>query len=120
MRLLELCENEDAEKGRGGSDEEHSLPGRETTREQLVRGEGGDAHADESGADVADTGEGLQQAEGGSAGSVGNGVGDECDRQTEDAADAHAGEETVDAEIKEARGERAQTGEYGIEQDRDG
>ena len=83
-------------------------------------GEGGDTHADQGGADVADAREGLEQTEGGRAGFVGDGVGDECDRETEDAADAHAGEEAVNAEIKEAGGECAQAGEHRVEQHGDG
>ncbi len=120
LRLFEFRQNEDAEKGGRGADQKHGLPSGDTAGEQVVGGEGGDAHADEGGGDVTNTGEGLKQAEGRRAGFVGDGVGDESHCETEDAAYAHAGEKPINAEIKEAGGERAQAGEHRVEQHGDG
>jgi len=101
LRFLETGENEHAQESRCGSDQEHRLPSGEATGEELVGGERGDAHADEGGADVADAGERLEESERRSAGFVRDSVGHQSDGEAEDAADAHAGEEAVNAEIEE-------------------
>ena len=64
----------------------------------------------QAGEDVAPGRERLEQAERRGAGVVRHAVGDERHGQAEHPADAEAGEEPVDAEITEARGEGAQPG----------